>query len=308
MARITKKAQILEHLHTIVEKEAALAQTNIPGVPGQDTNFTSVSDETETTDKNGVGPEKLNDQQGYEQHPSSDSSEPVAVAKSASELEKMADQILGFIQTKMGQAQTSISGKPGADTNITSVSDSTENTNKNDVGPEKLNDEQGYDQNKSKDSSEPSKAKSAEELQKDKVASYNLGVALCDAIMKKASEIQQHQAVYTRQELLKEAGRRDLDVIINHAAQNLAPQPSFEQEKYAEEQGAAAFDALLKQAEYEALVEERQLLAAKVAHYEELEKQAMAQEAFRQKQEDFEKIAELVTQRLRNEFQSTPAA
>lgn len=84
MAKLTKKAEIISKLHELVEKEAELAQTNISGEPGKDTKVTSISEDTETTDQNNVGPDKLNGEQGYEQKPSSDPSEPVATAKSAS--------------------------------------------------------------------------------------------------------------------------------------------------------------------------------------------------------------------------------
>ena len=76
MAKISKKAEILDTLHGLIRKEAELAQTNISGEPGKDTKVTSISESTETTDKNAVGPEKLNDKQKYEQKPASDPSEP----------------------------------------------------------------------------------------------------------------------------------------------------------------------------------------------------------------------------------------
>ena len=206
MAKITKKAAILETLHSLVNKEAELAQTNISGEPCKDTKVTSVSEETETTNKNDVGPDKLNNEQGYEQKPSSDSSEPVAHAKSASvDVEKLANDILSTIQTKIAEnAQTNISGTPLKDTKATSVSDETETTDKNAVGADKLNKEQGYEQEGSKDSSEPSKAKSAEEITKEKQASYDLGVAFCDALLKKAAEIKSANEI----ELYKEADHR----------------------------------------------------------------------------------------------------
>lgn len=303
MAKLTKKAAILEKLHGLVNKEAELAQTNISGEPCKDTNVTSISESTETTDKNNVGPDKLNNEQGYEQKPSSDSSEPVAVAKSAeatSDVEKMANDILATIKTKIAEnAQTNISGAPLKDTKATSVSDSTETTDKNNVGPDKLNDEQEYNQEGSKDSSEPSKAKKAEEQEKQ--ASYNLGVAFCDALLKKAAEIKEAQEA----EMLKEAGRRDLDLMIAQAAEELQTQNGTEQEKQAEVYGAAAFEALYKQAQLEDLAQKHQAALQKLAAYEEQEKQAAAVAAERKEEEKMAKIAATVAEILKRDLVPT---
>jgi hypothetical protein len=294
MAKITKRAEILDTLHTLVTKEAEQAQTNISGEPCKDTKVTSVSESTETTDKNNVGPDKLNNEQGYEQKPQDDKSTPVASPKTAEEIDKVASSILATIQSKLAeQAQTNISGEPCKDTKVTSVSESTETTDKNNVGPDKLNNEQGYEQKPQDDKSTPVAAPKTAEV-KDKEASYALGFAFCDALTKKAQEIKEAQTKVSEKELLKEAGRRDLDTIIAQAAAELEAQEK--QAAHLEQEGARAFDTLFKQAQIEALVEENKKLADKVASYEKLEKEAADKQAALEKEAEQTKLAALVAE------------
>jgi hypothetical protein len=294
MARITKKAEILDRLHSLVEneKEAALAQTNVSGDPGKDTKITSISDETETTDQNAVGPEKLNGEQGYKQEGSKDSSEPSKGKSASVDVEKFATDMFNMIQTKLALAQTNVSGDPGKDTKITSISESTETTDQNAVGPEKLNGEQGYKQDASKDESEPSKAQ--------KQASYNLGVAFCDALMKKAAEIKQASVEQEEAALLKEAGRRDLDTIIAQAAAELEAKKAEEiQIKLAEDQGALAFDNIYKQAQLEAAFEKIAELSNRVAQFETLEQEVKVKQAEEAQQLGMSKLAQMVADEIR---------
>lgn len=313
MAKISKKAEIIDKLNQLITKEAELAQTNISGVPLVDTKATSVSDSTETTDKNSVGPEKLNGEQGYEQKDSNDSSEPVAVAKSAEEkIDKLASSILDTINTKLAaQAQTGISGKPLADTKATSVSDSTETTDKNGVGPEKLNGDQGYEQKGSTDKSEPVKTtKKAEDSDAVKEASWQLGRQFCEVMLKKTAQIKVAKDLQDETELKKEAGRRDFDTLIAQAAAELETQQNYEaeQQKLAEYQGAVAFDELYKQAQIESLAQENQELRVKIAAYEEAQRQTLAKEAAVKEEEKLAKMAALVIEKLKGELLSTPAA
>lgn len=302
MAKITKQAEIINTLHSMISKEAALAQTDVSGKPGIDTKVTSISDSTETTDKNSVGPEKLNDKQNYEQKPSTDGSEPVA--KTASDIDKMASDILGAIQEKLATAQTNISGKPGKDTKITSVSDSTETTDKNSVGPEKLNDEQEYEQKPSTDSSEPVKTKKAEDAQAVKTASYNLGASFCEALVKRASEIKQAEEKTQRLEMMKQAGRRDFEVLIANAAEQIkiAQQQEAQMLKQAADLGAAEFEALFKQAQFEAMQEEVKELRAKLAEYSAIEKEAEARFQAQREEEAQVKLASLITAAIKSEL------
>jgi hypothetical protein len=336
MAKITKQADVVKKLRALVEAEATseqtkaaeLAQTNVSGEPCKDTKVTSVSESTEHTDKNNVGPDKLNNEQGYEQKPTSDKSEPVASPKSAEvktataadvdKFEKMATDILSKIEAKIKEsdekqaalAQTGITGKPGADTKIVAVSDKTEHTDKNDVGPEHLNSEQGYEQDKAKDKSTPVEhGKKAEDEDAVKIASYNLGATVCESILKRAAEIKGEQEKQAEVELLKEAGRRDMDLLIAQATAELeAQQKQAEaQDKYDEYQGALAFDALYKQAQLESLAEENTQLKTKLANYEELEKKANAAKAIADEEERFAKLAALVTETIKRDLAATPA-
>ncbi len=308
MAKLTKKAEILNQLHALVNKEAALAQTDVSGKPGVDTKVTSVSESTETTDKNSVGPEKLNNEQKYEQKPATDESTPVASVKSADDISKMATDILDSIGAKLkeAEAQTNISGKPGKDTKITSVSDSTETTDKNRVGPEKLNNEQEYEQKPSTDPSEPVKAKKAEEQVKE--ASYKLGAAFCEALVKRAADIKQAEEYAAKLELMKQAGRRDFETLIANAAQQLKIAEAIEAEKLnkAAELGACVFDELVKQAQLDAAQEEIAQLRAKVAEYVAIEKEAEARYTEQREQENQVKLAAYITEAIKRELSQQP--
>lgn len=324
MAKLTKRAEIMENLRTLVEKEANisktkvadLAQTNISGESGKDTKVESVSDATETTDQNNVGPDKLNNDQKHKQEPSKDPAEPVASPKSAEAIDKLAEELLTTINTKLAAqskealAQTGITGKPGKDTKVESVDDSTEKTNQNDVGPDKLNDEQHHEQEPSKDSAKPAaKVKKSEENEElDKKASFDYGVSFCANLLKTAQDIkeaQEKQAAETQ--LIKEAGRRDFDVLIAQVASELEKQSNLakEQEKLAEEQGAKAFDEFLKQAQFEHLVEENKKLASEVAKYAEIEKKAAAQAQQIERENEIAKIAALVTAQIKRDLQES---
>lgn len=295
MAKLTKHAEVLQQLHTMVKKQAEEAQKNVSGKPGGDVKSVSVSSEHDTTNKNSVGPENV--AQGYHQKPSDDSSEPLSGSKTANDL---GAEILDIIR-KQGEAQDSVTGKPG---DVKSESTDEHKTDKNKVKPE--SNSQDYEQKASTDSSKPlASAKKAEvEELAAKVASYELGRQFCAALLKTAAE----QQAPNELELMKEAGRRDFDMLIAEAAENL--ENSEAQEKQAEAQGAAYFDELAKQAAYEEAVAQNQQLAAKLAEYESYVKQAeesqYAQYAAAQAQEQqvklAESVADIVLSKLRAEM------
>jgi hypothetical protein len=114
---------------------------------------------------------------------------------------------------------------------------------------------------------------------------------------------------------MKQAGRRDFDLLISEAAENLEAQAEDEEEemeaqaedeyeeeehqiKQAEEAGAAYFDELLKQAAVEEAIQENDHLKQKIAEYEEFIKQAYAEQEAVEHQQAFEhnqaKLAESV--------------
>lgn len=293
MAKLTKHAQILDQLHTMVKKQAEEAQKNVSGKPGGDVKSVSVSAEHETTNKNSVGPENV--AQGYHQKPSDDSSEPLAGSKTANEL---GTEILDLIR-KQSEAQDSVTGKPG---DVKSESVDEHKADKNSVKPE--NNDQDYKQKESTDESKPlASAKKAEvEELAAKVASYELGRQFCAALLKTAAEQQAPDEL----ELMKEAGRRDFDMLIAQAAEEL--ENSESQEKQAEAQGAADFEQLLKQAALDEALTENQQLAAKIAEYEAYIKQAeesqYAQIAAAQAQEQQVKLAEAVADMVLNKLKS----
>lgn len=299
MAKLTKHAEVLNQLHSMVKKQAEEAQKNISGAPGADVKSVSVSSEHETTNKNSVGPENV--AQGYHQKPSDDPSEPLAKSKTANDL---GAEILDIIR-KQAEAQSSATGKPG-DVKSESVGDDQENVDKNAVKPE--NNKQEYKQNPSTDSSKPlANAKKASDVDAlaSKVASYELGRQFCAALLKSAGD----RFETDENALMKEAGRRDFDMLISTAAENLekVSQPN---EKQAEQAGAAYFDELLKQAALEEAIVENELLSAKVAEYEayinqaqqEYNKQA-AEVNFQQQQVKLaESVADIVLNKLKSEM------
>jgi hypothetical protein len=308
MAKLTKHAEVLEQLHSMVKKQAEEAQKNISGKPGGDVKSVSVSSENDTTNKNSVGPENV--AQGYHQKPSEDPAEPLAGSKTANDL---GAEILDIIR-KQAEAQDTVSGKPG---DVKSESTGDHKTNKNKVKPE--SNSQDYEQKPSSDSSEPlDSAKKAEvEELAAKVASYELGRQFCAALLKTAAESQNSEEL----ELMKQAGRRDFDLLIAEAADNL--ERSEAQVKQASLQGAVHFDALMKRAELEgathfdnfikqaALEEvaaENSQLQAKLAEYEEYIKQSQevqyAQIAEAQAAEMQAKLAESVAEVVLNKLKT----
>lgn len=306
MAKLTKHAEVLNQLHSMVKKQAEEAQKNISGVPGGDVKSVSISDEHETTNKNSVGPENV--PQGYHQKPSEDSSEPLAKSKNASDL---GAEILDIIR-KQGEAQTSVTGAPG-DVKSESVGDDQEKVDKNAVKPE--TNKQNYEQKGSSDSAEPlasSKKAEVEELAA-KVASYELGRQFCAALLKAASQQEEHSEV----EMMKEAGRRDFDLLIAQAAEDLEGSQEkqaseFEEEMLAkqaeaeaEQAGAAYFDEAIKQAALEEALAENQALAAKLAEYENFFQQAEASQTHAEQQAKLaESVAETVLAKLKAETAS----
>jgi hypothetical protein len=290
MAKLTKHAAVLTQLHSMVKKQAEEAQKNISGAPGGDVKAVSVSGEHETTNKNSVGPENV--AQGYHQKPSEDPSEPLAGSKSASDL---GAEILDLIR-KQAEAQSSVDGGPNTN-NAESVSDEQESVDKNAVKPQ--SNKQNYGQKDSTDSSKPlasaKKASDVEDLAA-KVASYDLGRQFCAALLKAAGTQEDSQEI----ELMKEAGRRDFDLLIAQAAEEfednekeasleeaesagyayfdevVEKQASLEE---AEAAGAEHFENILKQAALEETATENEQLKAKLAEYENFFKQAEAEHA-----------------------------
>lgn len=294
MGKLTKHAEVLTQLHSLVKKQAEEAQKNVSGVPGNDVKSESIKDENETTNKNSVGPENL--AQGYSQKPSSDASEPVASAKTA---ETLGSEILELIR-KHADVQDSATGEPGKDTKPEKIDEKHETINKNEVGADKNTPQTTGEQKESKDDSKPvASAKSAAEVEElaAKVASYELGRQFCAALLKAAAAPEQDERV-----LAKEAGRRDLDLLIAQAAEDLTSSQDLthEQEKQAEAEGAAYFEELLKQAALDQAIEENNSLKTKLAEIEFKETaEKQAQEAAAAQVDLAEKVAAIVLEKLK---------
>lgn len=268
MGKLTKHAEVLNQLHSLVKKQAEEAQKNITGVPGDATKPESIKEEHETTNKNSVGPE--NNAQGIHQKPSEDPSAPTS--KTA---EALGNEILEIIR-KQANAQDTVSGEPGKDTNPESIQDN--GIDKNKVKPEDNKPQTTGEQKPSSDKSEPlaEAKKASEEVEElaSKVASYELGRQFCAALLKTASEQTSDDAT-----LMKEAGRRDLDLLIAQAAQELDVENTEETEKQAEEAGAAYFEEMLKQAALEEAINENEQLKSKIAELSSTVEEVASKEA-----------------------------
>jgi len=258
--------------------------------------------------------------QGYHQKPSEDPSEPLSGSKSASDL---GAEILDLIR-KQADAQSSVDGGPNSN-NAESVSDEQDKVDKNAVKPQ--SNKQDYSQKDSTDSSKPlATAKKAEvEDLAAKVASYELGRQFCAALLKAAGTQEDDSEIA----LMKEAGRRDFDLLIAQAAEDLEgseKQASLEEaeaagyayfdevvEKQAsleeaEVAGAAHFEDILKQAALEETATENEQLKAKLAEYENFFKQAEAEQASEAYQAKLaSSVAETVFGKLKTEMASVDA-
>jgi hypothetical protein len=320
MAKITKHAEFMEKLHTMITKEGAgTAHTTgaapVTGKPGADTEYQSVSKETEHVDKNKEGHPEHNPQE-FKQEKAHDASDPTKKhhAKSAEEIAKEAsvpdtkapatakieapttvsqtegkkiaseaptneklaqlgEQLLAAInemqKTATGTAKTTgaatVTGKPNGDVQAVSVSKETEHVDKNKEGHPEHN-PQEFKQEKAKDPADPTKkhhSKSAEEVELDKEASFELGRQFARSFL-------QSKTASVEDPIYKEAGRRDFEALIAQAEAELSreatpvtpvtpvvKQAEIEVEddsiqiKQAEEAGAQAFHTLLKQAQDE---------------------------------------------------------
>ncbi len=316
MGKLTKHAEVLTQLHSLVKKQAEEAQKNISGTPGAETKPESIKAEHETTDKNSVGPD--NNPQGYHQKPSEDPSAPVA--KTA---ETLGTEILNLIR-KHAEAQDTVSGEPCKDTNPESIDEKHETVNKNEAKPESNTPQTTGEQKPSSDESKPvakaaeeSKEEEKEEEKKEeakeeakeektaeevaalanKVASYELGRQFCAALLKTASVSEPSEA-----ELMKQAGRRDLELLIAQAAQELEAEEGAEAEKQAEAAGAAYFEDLLKEAALNEAIKENEALKAKIAELDskEAQEKKAAEEAAAQVKLA-ESVAAIVLEKLKSE-------
>lgn len=297
MAKLQEKhAAVLEHLHKLVSKEAAtpatetekVANPTASGVPGADTNYQSISDKHEQHDKNSIGADKLTPQ-AEQQHAATEPSAPVAKAadeksaeteKSATEIGKEVLAMIEQYKEAAAKGKPAATGVPTADTNVQAVSDKAENHNKNEIGADKLT-PQNHEQHASTEPSKPAAtAKKADVVNSEdvnKVASFEFGRTLAEMFIKSAHE--------NEVAMLKEAGRRDFELMIAQAAAELekeqtgnektASNQSMSKEAAEEAAGAQAFHDLMKQAQLEQAFTEMQKKAeAAEARAVEAEKKA----------------------------------
>lgn len=315
MTKTAKNKEVLGQLLDLVTKQASAPKPIATGVPGKEPTSGAVSEKHDSVNQNAVGPEN-NTPQKHEQKPSTDSAKPaggkkaeetpvvetpvVDTAKVATEtpatpvtetttpateantsVEKLGKDILELVQKFANNPVAT--GVPSKDPKWESVNPKHDTVDQNAVKPEN-NTPQAHSQKPATDPAVPvATAKSAEEQKADadKVASYELGRLWGELVIKQAQEEQLS--------VLKEAGRRDFELLVTQAAEQMkqASRPTeksaseaVDAEKQAEAEGAAAFQALYKQAQVEhaiaQIVAQNEQLTAKLA---EFEKNAAAKEA-----------------------------
>ena len=285
-----KNKEVLDQLFQLVVKQGAAMKPMATGIPGKDPDSGAVSAKHDTVDQNAVKPENLTPQH-HEQKPSTDPAKPTGGKKAeeagefapetkvAAEsapapslsVEKLGQEITALLQ-KFANGPTA-TGIPSHDPKWQAVSDKHDHVDQNAVGAEKLT-PQGYSQKPATGPSIPvAHAKMGGEVEDaSKVASYELGKLWAELVIKKAQDEQLAQ--------VKEAGRRDFETLISHAAAQMKQASRATEktasvassglaEKRAEQEGAAAFQSLYKQAQVEQafvqLVEQNRQLQAKVA-------------------------------------------
>ena len=330
MTKTAKNKEVLDQLYELVVKQASAPKPVASGVPGKEPTIEAVSEKHDHVDQNAVKPEALKPQ-AHEQKPSTDPSKPVATAKKADETEEVAKEAAPVVvpaekKAEAPEANVSVeklgndilalvqkfannpvaTGVPGKDPKWEAVSEKHEHVDQNAVKPETLA-PQAHQQKPSTDPAKPvATAKKAEDEKVDaeKVASYELGKLWADLVIKKAQEEQAEQ--------IKEAGRRDFELLVTQAAAQLkqadsqkvakavktaAVDNSVDMEKAAEAQGAAAFEALYKQAQAEqaiaGIMEQNKQLTAKLAEMEKIQiaKEAEMNSKLMAKQAELDKAA-----------------
>lgn len=315
MTKTAKNKEVLGQLLELVTKQAS-PKPIATGVPGKEPNSGAVSEKHDKVQQNSVGPEH-NTPQTFAQKPSTDEAKPTggkkaedgageqvvasdatATQKAAAEasvtapvepqaveantsVEKLGQDILALVQ-KFAENPVA-TGVPSKDPKWESVNPKHDTVDQNAVKPES-NNPQAHNQKPATDPAVPvAQAKSANEktAEADRAASYELGRLWGELVLKRAQEEQVEQ--------IKEAGRRDFELLVTQAAEQMKQAAKQSEktasvavgvEKQAEAEGAAAFQALYKQAQIEQaiaqIVTQNEQLAAKVA---EFEKNAAAQEA-----------------------------
>lgn len=309
MTKTAKNKEILQQLHDLVTKTAGAPKPVATGVPGKEPESGAVSTKHDTVNQNAVGPEN-NTPQSHNQKPSSDPAKPTGgkkaedetaaptakegaaaeptttaektekvateapVAEANTSVEKLGRDILDMIQKFANNPVAT--GIPAKEPASGAISEKHDHVDQNSVKPEN-NNPQSHGQKPATDPAVPvAHAKSAEEA--EKAASYELGKLWGELVIKQAYDQQLEQ--------IKEAGRRDFEVLVAQAAEQMksaskqTEKVAADVEKQAEAEGAAAFQNLYKQAQIEQaigqIVAQNEALAAKVAAFE---KEAAAKEA-----------------------------
>jgi hypothetical protein len=317
MAKLNKHASVVDQIQNLVRKQAS-GKESVVGTPGADTKPESIPTATNTINKNEVKPE--NNTNEFKQEPSKEEAGKVVSdnsVKSAGDLKKLSEEIHSLI-TKYSEGQETVVGTPGADTKQESVPADTNTVAKNEVKPEKNENEFKQEPSKEEAGKVVSDAKIAavvNEKLAQKIAAYNLGAELIVDLLKSSGYIEKSAS---EKAFLKEAGRRDFDELITQMASEIkvaSPTVTSEpviNEKVAEEAGAAYFDNLYKSASDNVLLEKVATLEQEISKIttektaEEKAKEAQLAKVAAEKAdaEHAEKIASLVLTQLESKLKT----
>ena len=255
MAKLTKSAEQITRLRELVMAKTAEAQDKVTGKPGE---LKAESLPNLEIDKNKTKATEL--EQKYEQKPAEGDAVPT---KSANErLTDLANEIL--LEAKKAEAQDSVTGKPGE---LKAESLPNLEIDKNKTKATEL--EQKYEQKPAEGDAVPTKKASEIEDMRKKIAAHDLGCLVAASLV---GNTKQASAVKDETALLKEAARRDVEMLVSQAQEELK-QNSYklaeaELAKQAEALGALTFDVyardeyIKKQAAY---IEELKGAVEKVA-------------------------------------------
>lgn len=298
MAKLSKTAEYVAQLHSLVEKKAADAK--IKQSEAADKASTTIAANVQNIegtkepviDKDKTTAPSLDKDQGPEQKPSTENA---VVGKAASD---KGEEILKEIKEVVKQSEAQDKASPKIDANVQNIQSVDEpKIDKDKTTAPSLNNDQGPKQEAQSADAPVGKSASAEELAV-KVASYQLGKELVGHLVK-LSGMQKESSVE------KTAGRRDADKIIDAVTayneklakqnnQKKAGDDGLEKEAQYEALGAACFHELNNQVKTAALAEECEFLKAKLAELQgasDFEKIASEKQAKQIEAREFEKQA-----------------
>ena len=228
MAKLIKSAEQITRLRELVMAKTAEAQDKVTGKPGE---LKAESLPNLEIDKNKTKATEL--AQKHEQKPAEGDAVPT---KSANEkLTDLANEIL--LEAKKAEAQDSVTGKPGE---LKAESLPNLEIDKNKTKATEL--EQKHEQKPAEGDAVPTKKASEIEEMRKKIAAHDLGCLVAASLVGNTKQA----SVKEETALLKEAARRDVEMLVSQAQEELKNNSyklaEVELAKQAEALGALTFD------------------------------------------------------------------